>query len=52
MEKSLDSVQSRTCEGFDAFRHALETGDTADFLNKVTEDFSFLCSAPARGVES
>lgn len=49
MEKSLDSVQSRTSEGFDAFRHALETGDTADFLNKVTEDFHFSVPLPLEG---
>ncbi|MBT2761361.1 nuclear transport factor 2 family protein [Paenibacillus sp. ISL-20] len=46
MEKSLDSVQSRTCEVFDAFKQALETGDTADFLTTVTEDFHFFVPLP------
>lgn len=46
MEKSLDSVQSRTCEVFDAFKQALETGDTADFLITVTEDFHFFVPLP------
>ncbi|CAM3502416.1 MULTISPECIES: nuclear transport factor 2 family protein [Paenibacillus] len=49
MEKSLDSVQSRTSEVFDAFRHALETGDTADFLKQVTEDFHFFVPLPLEG---
>ncbi|MGG4107420.1 nuclear transport factor 2 family protein [Paenibacillus lautus] len=49
MEKSLDSVQSRTCEVFDAFKQALETGDTADFLTTVTEDFHFFVPLPLEG---
>ncbi|MFE0555412.1 nuclear transport factor 2 family protein [Paenibacillus sp. NPDC058910] len=49
MEKSLDSVQSRTCEVFDAFKQALETGDTTDFLTTVTEDFHFLVPLPLEG---
>ena len=39
MEKSLDSVQSRTCEGFDAFRHALETGIRLIFLIRLRKIF-------------
>ncbi|MGG3505215.1 nuclear transport factor 2 family protein [Paenibacillus lautus] len=49
MEKSLDSVQSRTCEVFDAFKQALETGETADFLTTVTEDFHFFVPLPLEG---
>ncbi|MGG3311217.1 nuclear transport factor 2 family protein [Paenibacillus lautus] len=49
MDKSLDSVQSRTCEVFDAFKQALETGDTADFLTTVTEDFHFFVPLPLEG---
>ncbi|MGO4791801.1 nuclear transport factor 2 family protein [Paenibacillus sp. 2KB_20] len=49
MEKSLDSVQSRTCEVFDAFKQALETGDTTDFLTTVTEDFHFFVPLPLEG---
>ncbi|OOC61734.1 nuclear transport factor 2 family protein [Paenibacillus ihbetae] len=49
MEKSLESVQSRTREGFDAFKHALESGDTSHFLQQVTEDFHFFVPLPLEG---
>ncbi|MGG4343257.1 nuclear transport factor 2 family protein [Paenibacillus lautus] len=49
MKKSLDSAQSRTYEVFDAFKQALETGDTVDFLTKVTEDFHFFVPLPLEG---
>lgn len=49
MKKSLDLAQSRTCEVFDAFKQALETGDTGDFLTKVTEDFHFFVPLPLEG---
>lgn len=46
MEKSVSQVPSRTYEAFDAFRKALETGYTIDFLNKVTDDFHFFVPLP------
>lgn len=49
MEKSVGSIPSRTSEVFDAFRRALETGHTADFLNKVTEEFHFFVPLPLEG---
>ncbi|WP_284646576.1 nuclear transport factor 2 family protein [Paenibacillus silviterrae] len=49
MEKSIGSVPSRTCEVFDAFRRAFETGHTIDFLKKVTEDFHFSVPLPLEG---
>lgn len=49
MVKSAGSVTSRTSEGFDAFRQALETGNTVDFLKKVTEDFHFFVPLPLEG---
>jgi ketosteroid isomerase-like protein len=49
MEKSVDSVPFRTYEVFDAFRRAFETGDTADFLKKVTAGFRFLVPLPLEG---
>lgn len=49
MEKSVGSVPSRTCEVFDAFKQALETGNTADFLTKVTENFHFFVPLPLEG---
>ncbi|OUS78139.1 ketosteroid isomerase [Paenibacillus sp. MY03] len=49
MKKSVGSVTSRTSEGFDAFRQALETGHTEDFLKKVTEDFHFFVPLPLEG---
>ncbi|MDQ1914583.1 nuclear transport factor 2 family protein [Paenibacillus sp. GD4] len=49
MEKSRGSVSSRTCEVFDAFRRAFETGHTIDFLKKVTEDFHFSVPLPLEG---
>lgn len=36
-------------EAFDAFRRALETGHTADFLKKVTDDFHFFVPLPLEG---
>ncbi|EST52110.1 ketosteroid isomerase [Brevibacillus panacihumi W25] len=36
-------------EAFDAFKRALETGHTADFLNKVTDDFHFFVPLPLEG---
>lgn len=49
MEKSVGSVTSRTSEGFNAFKQALETGHTEDFLKKVTEDFHFSVPLPLEG---
>lgn len=49
MKKSVGSVTSRTSEGFNAFRQALETGHTEDFLKKVTEDFHFSVPLPLEG---
>ena len=49
IEKSVGSVPSRTCVAFDAFRLALETGQTVDFLKKVTEDFHFFVPLPLEG---
>ncbi|WP_169090492.1 nuclear transport factor 2 family protein [Paenibacillus sp. PL91] len=49
MEKSVGTVPSRTCEVFDAFRRAFETGHTVDFLNKVTEGFHFFVPLPLKG---
>ncbi|GGD61230.1 nuclear transport factor 2 family protein [Paenibacillus nasutitermitis] len=49
MKQSISSVTSRTSEGFDAFKQALETGHTEDFLNKVTEDFYFFVPLPLEG---
>ncbi|MEC0256646.1 nuclear transport factor 2 family protein [Paenibacillus lautus] len=49
MEKSFSSVSSRTSEAFDAFRQALETGHTEDFLKKVAEDFHFFVPLPLEG---
>ncbi|MFC6228889.1 nuclear transport factor 2 family protein [Paenibacillus allorhizosphaerae] len=49
MEKSVGSVPSRNHEIFDAFRLAFETGNTVDFLNKVTEDFHFFVPLPLEG---
>jgi ketosteroid isomerase-like protein len=49
MEKSVDSVPSRTYEVFDAFRRAFETGHTVDFLKKVTEGFHFFVPLPLEG---
>ncbi|MFX3633999.1 MAG: nuclear transport factor 2 family protein [Candidatus Pristimantibacillus sp.] len=49
MEKSVGSVPSRTCEVFDSFRRAFETGHTADFLKKVTEGFHFIVPLPLEG---
>jgi len=36
-------------EAFDAFKRALETGHTVDFLNKVTDDFHFFVPLPLEG---
>ncbi|MEK3724131.1 nuclear transport factor 2 family protein [Paenibacillus sp. FSL H8-0034] len=49
MEKSVGSVPSRTCEVFDAFKQAFETGHTVDFLKKVTEGFHFIVPLPLEG---
>ncbi|GIP38029.1 hypothetical protein J31TS4_13090 [Paenibacillus sp. J31TS4] len=38
-----------TREAFDAFKRALETGETVDFLNKVTDDFHFFVPLPLDG---
>ncbi|PYI56300.1 nuclear transport factor 2 family protein [Paenibacillus flagellatus] len=38
-----------THEAFDAFKRALETGHTADFLHKVTDDFHFFVPLPLEG---
>lgn len=46
MVKSVDSVPSRTRKIFDAFKQALETGQTGDFLKMVTEDFHFFVPLP------
>lgn len=40
---------SRIREVFDAFKRSFETGHTADFLNKVTEDFHFFVPLPLEG---
>ncbi|MCG5253893.1 nuclear transport factor 2 family protein [Brevibacillus agri] len=39
----------KTREAFDAFRCALETGYTGDFLDKVTDDFHFFVPLPLDG---
>ncbi|MGN7470136.1 nuclear transport factor 2 family protein [Brevibacillus sp. SAFN-007a] len=39
----------KTREAFDTFRCALETGDTGDFLDKVTDDFHFFVPLPLDG---
>ncbi|MEJ9220614.1 nuclear transport factor 2 family protein [Paenibacillus glucanolyticus] len=49
MGKSLDAVTSRTSECFDAFRQALETGNTENFLKKVAEGFHFFVPLPLEG---
>ncbi|WP_339324788.1 nuclear transport factor 2 family protein [Paenibacillus sp. FSL W8-0194] len=49
MEKYAGSVPSRTRDVFDAFKQALETGDTDDFLKKATEDFHFSVPLPLEG---
>lgn len=49
IEESKGSVPSRNHEVFEAFRRAFETGHTADFLNKVTEDFHFFVPLPLEG---
>ncbi|GIO70419.1 nuclear transport factor 2 family protein [Paenibacillus cookii] len=49
MEKYAGSVPSRTRDVFDAFKQALETGDTDDFLQKATEDFRFSVPLPLEG---
>ncbi|WP_134687120.1 nuclear transport factor 2 family protein [Brevibacillus migulae] len=36
-------------EAFDAFKRALETGHTIDFLEKVTDDFHFFVPLPLDG---
>lgn len=49
MEKSAGSVPSRNQVVFDAFKRAFETGDTADFLKNVTDDFHFFVPLPLEG---
>ncbi|SEM79212.1 Ketosteroid isomerase-related protein [Paenibacillus sp. cl141a] len=49
MKKSVDSVSTRTTESFEAFKQALETGHTADFLDKVTDGFHFFVPLPLDG---
>jgi len=39
-------------EVFAAFRRAFETGDTDDFLKKVTDDFHFFVPLPLEGWNS
>lgn len=49
MENTTGSVTSRTSEGFAAFKQALETGRTEDFLAMVTEDFLFFVPLQLEG---
>ncbi|WJH33582.1 nuclear transport factor 2 family protein [Paenibacillus sp. CC-CFT747] len=49
MIESTGSVTSRTSAGFEAFKLALETGHTEEFLEKVTEDFRFSVPLPLEG---
>lgn len=49
MEKSIDSTLSPTRLAFNAFRRALETGHTDDFLKNVTKDFHFYVPLPLEG---
>lgn len=49
MENITGAVTSRTREGFAAFKQALETGHTEDFLARVTEDFHFFVPLPLEG---
>ncbi len=49
LQKTEGSVPSRALGVFDAFKKAFETGDTADFLNQVTEDFHFSVPLPLEG---
>ncbi|MFT9847774.1 nuclear transport factor 2 family protein [Aneurinibacillus sp. REN35] len=46
MEESTGSVRSKNHKAFDAFKRALETGHTVDFLTTVTDDFHFFVPLP------
>lgn len=49
MKQSKGSITSRTSEGFEAFKLALEKGSTEEFLKLVTEDFHFFVPLPLEG---
>ncbi|MBU8714007.1 nuclear transport factor 2 family protein [Brevibacillus parabrevis] len=42
-------VMTKIHEVFAAFRRAFETGNTSDFLKKVTDDFHFFVPLPLEG---
>lgn len=49
MQKSEGTITRRTSVVFDAFKLALEKGNTGDFLKLVTEDFHFSVPLPLQG---
>ncbi|WP_218095015.1 nuclear transport factor 2 family protein [Paenibacillus solanacearum] len=49
MGRAAGSGPSRNREVFGAFKRAFETGHTADFVNRVTEDFHFFVPLPLEG---